>query len=98
MCDLINTLIFKKLKWKNDSRDVGSRNHQTEPESFLLPTFVGQKKKKVGTVLFCVDYRALNVVTIKDNFPIPTIDELFDKLGDAKVFKKLDLRTRYHYI
>ena len=49
-------------------------------------------KKKDKSLRMCVDYRPLNAVTIKNKYPLPRIDILFDQLAKAKVFSKIDLR------
>ena len=48
-------------------------------------------RKKDGTLRMCVDYRSLNKMTKKDVYPIPRIDDLLDRLTDAKIFSKIDL-------
>jgi hypothetical protein len=54
--------------------------------------------KKDQTLHLCVDYRPLNEVNIKNKYPLPRIDLLFDQLSGAKVFSKIDLRSGYHQI
>jgi hypothetical protein len=54
--------------------------------------------KKDGGFRLCVDYRALNKVTIKKSYPLPRIDDIFDQLTSAKFFTKIDLLSGYHQI
>ncbi|KAL0559353.1 hypothetical protein IC582_003962 [Cucumis melo] len=55
-------------------------------------------KKKDGTLRLCIDYKQLNKVTIRNKYPLPHIDDLFDQLKGATLFSKINLRSRYHQL
>ncbi|CAF1408885.1 unnamed protein product, partial [Rotaria sordida] len=55
-------------------------------------------KKKDKTMRFCIDYRRLNAITIKDAFPLPRIDEIFDQLSDATYYTKFDFKSGYFQV
>lgn len=56
------------------------------------------QKKSDGSLWFCIDYRALNKVRVKNKYPIPLVADLFDQLGGAKYFTKLDLHPGYYQV
>ena len=56
------------------------------------------QKKHDGSLRMCIDFRALNKVTIKNKYPIPLIADLFDQLGRARYFMKMDLRSGYYQV
>jgi hypothetical protein len=54
--------------------------------------------KKDGTLRFCIDFRQLNKVIVKNKYPLPRIDVIFDQLKGVNIFSKIDLRSRYHHV
>jgi hypothetical protein len=72
--------------------DKGYIRPSTSPWG-CLALFVEKKDKEM---CLCVDYHPLNAVTIKNKYPLPCIDILFDQLVGVQVFSKIDLRSNYH--
>jgi hypothetical protein len=88
-----NELAKLKIQLK-DLLDNGYIRPSSSP--WGCPTLFVVKKDK--ELRLCVDYRLLNAITIKNKYPIPNIDILFDQLAGAQVLSKVDLRSRYHQI
>jgi hypothetical protein len=99
-----NTPISKR-PYRMDVKDLVELKKQIEElldKGFIRPSsspwgapvlFVD---KKDGSRRMCVDYRSLNEVTIKNKYPLPQIEDLFDQIKGAKIFLKIDLRSGYH--
>ena len=86
---------LKELKFQ--LQDLLEREFIHENESPWGPPVLFVKKKD-GNLRLCIDYRGLNAVTIKNKYPLPHIDKLFDQLQEAVVFSKLDLRQGYYQL
>lgn len=68
------------------------------PSSSPYASPILMAKKPGGGLRFCVDYRRLNSLTRKDRYPLPLIDEVFERISKAKIFTKLDIRRGFHRI
>ena len=88
------TEMFDLKKQVQELEDLGFVRPSTSPWGAPV-LFV---KKKDRTFRFCIDYRELNKVTIKNKYPLPRIDDLFNQLQGSRVFSKIDLRSGYHQL
>ncbi|CAN6252738.1 unnamed protein product [Urochloa humidicola] len=89
--------LLQKTEIEKQIKDMLKRRviqHGTSP--FASPVLL--VKKKDGTWRFCIDYRHLNAITVKNKHPMPVVDELLDELSGAKWFTKLDFSSGYHQI
>nr|GFC56932.1 putative reverse transcriptase domain-containing protein [Tanacetum cinerariifolium] len=55
-------------------------------------------QKKDGSFRMCIDYREINKLTVKNRYPLPRIDDLFDQLQESSVYSEIDLRSGYHQL
>ena len=89
----------QRIWWK-----LRNRFKELLDKGYIRPSFspwgspVLLVEKKDGSLRMVVDYRGLNEVTIKNKYPLPMINDLFDRLQGAKVFSKIDLRSGYHQL
>ena len=87
-----------------DLRELKTQLQELLEQGFIRPSIspwgapVLFVRKKDGSLRLCIDYRMLNQVTVKNRYPLPRIDDLFDQLGGATVFSKIDLRSGYHQL
>jgi hypothetical protein len=104
---LPGTAPISKRPYRMDVKDLIEPKKQIEElleKGFIRPSsspwgapvlFVN---KKDGSRRMCVDYRSLNEVTIKNKYPLPRIEDLFDQVRGATIFSKIDLRSGYHQL
>jgi hypothetical protein len=75
-----------KIEIEKQVRTVDCRSHKTQYKSICFPSIVGAKES--GTWRFCVDYRKLNAITVKNKFPMPIIDEILDDVDGVFWYTK----------
>ncbi|GKF86778.1 hypothetical protein Tco_0254605 [Tanacetum coccineum] len=85
-------------------QELSGQLHELQDKGFIRPSHspwgapVLFVKKKDGSFRMCIDYWELNKLTIKNRYPLPRIDDLFDQLQGSRYFSKIDLRSGYHQL
>ncbi|KAI3821572.1 hypothetical protein L1987_09140 [Smallanthus sonchifolius] len=88
----------------SEMQELASQLQELSDKGFIRPSHspwgapVLFVKKKDGSFRMCIDYRELNMLTIKNRYPLPRIDDLFDQLQGSTCFSKIDLRSGYHQL
>ncbi|GKC44094.1 putative reverse transcriptase domain-containing protein [Tanacetum coccineum] len=88
----------------SEMQELSEKLQELQDKGFIRPSYspwgapVLFVKKKDGSFRMCIDYHELNKLTIKNRYPLPRIDDLFDQLQGARYFSKIDLRSGYHQL
>ena len=99
---LPNGPIYRRSVLENDEikrqiQELLQKGH-IRPSSSPCGSPIVLVQKKDGTWRLCIDYRALNKITVRSRYPIPRIDDLLDQLKGAKYFSNIDLKSGYHQV
>ncbi|GJX62781.1 putative reverse transcriptase domain-containing protein [Tanacetum coccineum] len=78
----------------SEMKELSEQLKELSDKGFIRPS----SKKKDGSFRMCIDYRELNKLTVKNRYPLPIIDDLFDQLQGSSVYSKIDLRSGYHQL